>query len=707
MKMKKIKIFLASSLVELKEERNELARFILGLNNNLIDNNAYVELQLCEEMDAAFSHSRKQDEYNAYIQNADYVFFLFLSDVGQYTREEFEIAYAHFKKHGTPRIFTYFYKSNIEKILSKSNQFADELSQKYGHYYCVCNNLETVKLALLLQISKCFAGIKPLTLKDGRVCLGGMEYLSFDQTDTIAGNREYQEIVKELAKLDERIEKLAKGGGGKKEQILECNERKSELLIRKNKIEEQTLSYIFKMYEDIVKGNISRLKTKVYRLVEQGKIKEADQLLDMATMDHFRMDNETAFEEQMEIARECIDLYQQKIMLAYMQKLTPECLEVIHECYRKIREIVERTGRFENALIPYVHFLEEMDIKEIDAVIEYVQWCHMKPRYKVPLKEYCDLCRELLRHYELNQNQEKGKEILGQLVQTVKNAKDEEDEILYEACDLIQSVYGNVYPVFTVLEEITYWQEKALDYAENTGEEDKIAHCYKMMGIIAGIVEEFEKMEACYMKALRHLHRLYEMNPEKWAEEYVNLCSEYGNVYANKAAFLRRAARDVVSFEANGGDWRESMTKALTWDAAAAKYYKDAYEFALKHAEKFDTFKNRLLLCKNMKCIGACYEQNRQGKEASDIYWDYINALLEVYESAPYEAAMEIMQGFLKPIGFWIYHHVWGDAEFALEKYEEIVKTHYVRNPEKYAEYLACAKELRETMEDEREWGAF
>ena len=65
--MKKIKIFLASALNELSEQRNELARFILGVNNHLIDEGFYVDLQLCEELDPAFVLSRKQDEYNASI----------------------------------------------------------------------------------------------------------------------------------------------------------------------------------------------------------------------------------------------------------------------------------------------------------------------------------------------------------------------------------------------------------------------------------------------------------------------------------------------------------------------------------------------------------------------------------------------------------------------------------------------------------------
>lgn len=81
MKKKLIKIFLASSIDELKETRNELARFVLGLNNRLISQEIYIQMELCEEMDNAVPYVRKQDEYNAFIKNADFVFFVFY-DIG-------------------------------------------------------------------------------------------------------------------------------------------------------------------------------------------------------------------------------------------------------------------------------------------------------------------------------------------------------------------------------------------------------------------------------------------------------------------------------------------------------------------------------------------------------------------------------------------------------------------------------------------------
>ncbi len=705
--MKKIKIFLASALNELSEQRNELARFILGVNNHLIDEDFYVDLQLCEELDPAFVLSRKQDEYNAYIQNADYVFFLFLSHVGQYTKEEFEIAYAHFQQHQTPHILTYFYREHVADITCESGQFAEELSEKYGHYYCICNNLETIKLALLLQISQCFSTLKQVTLKNGRICLNDVDYLSMQQTDVIAGNQEYQKIVNELNTLTEKIELLANERPLQEDLLIEYNRQKDDLLSRKLSIEEQSLAYMSKIYDDIIHGSISALKAKLYRLIEQGRITEADQLLSMSSMEGFQNSHQQFFAQQQELAKECIDLYQQKISLTRMQKLTPDRIELIHTCYQKIKTIVELTGHSENTLIPYLHFLEETDQNpdEIEDLTAYIQWCYMKPGYQVPLKDYSDLYNELLHHYEANQNHKKASELLTQFVEKVESSSETDAFILCEACIRIQTHYRHIYPD---LDTIRYWQKEALHYAEQSDSDYQKAICYKEMGGIAGLTENFDEMENYFSESLTYMEQLYNNNPEKWISEYIKLCLMYGNIYQNKANELTESTNDIYSFVSdneNGAErWEESIKRSASWREKAGSYYQKAYEFANQHVSRYDTFKNQLILCQCMPGMGMYYESVNQLKKATDLYWEYINTLLDIYLTAPHEAAYEIMEGLVHPIRFWIYYRAFDDAQFALDAYESIVFTFYTHNPEKYVEYARYARELKVDLLDEREW---
>ncbi len=538
------------------------------------------------------SLSRKQDEYNAYIQNADYVFFLFLSHVGQYTKEEFEIAYAHFQQHQTPHILTYFYREHVADITSESGQFAEELSEKYEHYYCICNNLETIKLALLLQISQCFSTLKQVTLKNGRICLNDVDYLSMQQTDVIAGNPEYQKIVNELNTLMEKIELLANERPLQEDLLIEYNRQKDELLSRKLSIEEQSLAYMSKIYDDIIHGNISALKARLYRLIEQGRITEADQLLSMSSMEGFQNSHQQFFAQQQELAKECIDLYQQKISLTRMQKLTPDRVELIHTCYQKIKTIVELTGHFENTLIPYLHFLEETDQNpdEIKDLTAYIQWCYMKPGYQVPLKDYSDLYNELLHHYEANQNHKKASELLTQFVEKVESSSETDAFILCEACIRIQTHYCHIYPD---LDTIRYWQKKALHYAEQSDSDYQKAICYKEMGGIAGHTENFDEMENYFSKSLTYMEQLYNNNPEKWISEYIKLCLMYGNIYQNKADELTESTNDLSNFVSNDENQMIGMENAL---CAFYEYPDEVHEF-------FDA------MCEyKLKCIDLAYK---------------------------------------------------------------------------------------------------
>ena len=69
--MKYIKIFLASSIVEFKQEREEFGTFIRRLNNIYAKRNIYFELVVCEDISKEFSTRRAQDLYNDEIKDMD------------------------------------------------------------------------------------------------------------------------------------------------------------------------------------------------------------------------------------------------------------------------------------------------------------------------------------------------------------------------------------------------------------------------------------------------------------------------------------------------------------------------------------------------------------------------------------------------------------------------------------------------------------
>lgn len=204
--MQTIKIFLASSVVEFKRERRELAAFVNSINNITVKKDIFLELKMCEDIDNAMALERKQDEYNEYIKDSDYLLMLFGKTVGQYTIEEFDVAREHFQKYGKPKIFTYFREfPQGEQVQESVLTFKERLDKQLGHYYSQYTDLGTVQSDFLQVI---FAN--SLELQDGYLFLDEQQVLAVEDVpfykDALQRKRERKkELDEEYAALMPRL----------------------------------------------------------------------------------------------------------------------------------------------------------------------------------------------------------------------------------------------------------------------------------------------------------------------------------------------------------------------------------------------------------------------------------------------------------------------------------------------------------------------
>ena len=91
--MNKIKIFLASSIVEFKSIRNKIGEYVLEYNNEYIEKGKKIKLFECEFHDEAISPlDRKQDEYMEVLKKSDIFLMLIGKKLGNYTKEEYQVA---------------------------------------------------------------------------------------------------------------------------------------------------------------------------------------------------------------------------------------------------------------------------------------------------------------------------------------------------------------------------------------------------------------------------------------------------------------------------------------------------------------------------------------------------------------------------------------------------------------------------------------
>lgn len=181
---KQINIFLASSLVEFKNERSELVLFINELSN-LFEKNYNIKIKpiYCESIDPCMEKGRKQDRYNEEIENSEMVFFLFFTRAGEYTIEEFKIAYNHFKnsENHKPKIYVYF--KNLPDGVNEEESvkdFKQELDKKYCVNYGTFNNIDAIKLSILLNLKKQEMDFVKIEVKDNICLVDGTPVLHLD-----------------------------------------------------------------------------------------------------------------------------------------------------------------------------------------------------------------------------------------------------------------------------------------------------------------------------------------------------------------------------------------------------------------------------------------------------------------------------------------------------------------------------------------------
>ena len=151
--MKKVKIFLASSIEDLKDDRLFIGDFFRQLNEIYIDSGLHFSLIKCEDYDNSIATGGKQSQYDNEIRDSELCFFLFYRKAGEYTKHEFEVALEAFENAGKPKIITYLKVVQTEnEIYEDVASFMNMLSTELNHYYNKYSHIDTLKLGMLMQI---------------------------------------------------------------------------------------------------------------------------------------------------------------------------------------------------------------------------------------------------------------------------------------------------------------------------------------------------------------------------------------------------------------------------------------------------------------------------------------------------------------------------------------------------------------------------
>ncbi len=669
--MKRIKIFLASSIEELRLDRLEIGDFFDRLNGIYHDRGIDLRLIKCENYDNAIAVNGKQSEYDDEIRDSELVFFLFFKKVGEVTRHEFEVAVESFKEKDKPRIVTYFkYINSLDEVTDDVKAFMGMLANEMNHYYNSYKDIDTLKLGMLMQIQLFTPAVGDIKIEEEKITLNGEEFVSTKAIPAFSGNKNLQQLKEELKDVNESFLPLQKkfienpGDKNAYSEFLAVANKKAELENSLKEAEENTLRLLKSMVKNQSEGGLSFRQSEGYRLLEMG---DYDGALEVLSLDDIYSDiekNEAVMEYSKEALQQNVNELLSRIEALYAKGVTPEIIDEIYGIYKKACELSEKNNLEKDVLHDFICFLH--DQKKYDEAIE--------------------LSKRLELYYELEKPEEYKSANLYNLIGMLYLSTNE-----FEASETY----------FLKAQKIQ--EEEALKNPDEI--ERDLSITYNNLGGLYIEFKKFDDAERCYLKALKIREKFSEKNTDEYESDLalsynnIGLLYTYMQKYDDAEQYFLKTIELQEKLAEKDPDTFESAL-ATSYNNAGGLYHSiKKYDFAKTYFSKAVRVQEKLVLknpnvYENVRAItyynlGGLYNAQKQYEEAEEFYLKAITLLEKLAKSNP-DAFYKYLAPAYNNLGYlYEYTNKDDEAEKYLLKAVEIRKKLTEKNREAFESGLA------------------
>lgn len=388
--VKKIMFFLGTSDIQYLDERNEIFRFVLGLNERMLERGIYIQVESSESNDAL-----KQDilfeRHKLLIDESESAFFLFFSKVDELLETDLRYAVDRFRKKTYPKIFTYFFNRIPvcdDGILRLKNYIDCEMN----HYYSEFSNVDSIKLSMLIQVSERYIQGFSISIDDGvisdsnqREILDVSALSMFSENDTLVRlknerkelTKQYDKVAIEFANDYKRRDLI--------EKLSNLDDAISVLDGKIHKEENAALTMLIEMHRNIAKGETKQLVKKAYRYLEAGKVEEASKILNKETVDAIYGDclNSQIIHVQEEIL-DAVQMYKHTIHIQKMLEESEKTINVIISCYKEIMKYQDFLNNADiDVVLDYAEYLDNLGMKEAETILKKAEYFASNPEQKI------------------------------------------------------------------------------------------------------------------------------------------------------------------------------------------------------------------------------------------------------------------------------------------------------------------------------------
>ena len=515
--MKKVKIFLASSIEDLREDRLQVGDFFRQLNEIYLDSGVHFSLIKCEDYDNSLAAGGKQQEYDREIRESELVFFLFFRKVGDYTKHEFEVALESFKDREKPKIITYFkYITSLDEVAQEVRDFMQLLDQEIKHYYNTYNHIDTLKLGILMQIKLMKLDNAQIKLEDGRVHLNGQPVVKAENVPLLYGNRMLRELTEKRRQLQAALDRCrsdynADSTPENEDAFFNARMELKSVSEALKKVEKETMELLTTVAEMTSDGQIL-----TYRMKEALKhFNQGDYAAVLAILGDKERENELRRAQlRAEIAKNEIQGYVEEELLSIQTKkaqgLTEKQVEEILDSYRKVAELVEKHDLDKTPLYDYAVFLYEQNrFAEAISVAEKLRWYYANPSIGVKEEKIANLYNLLGLLYKRNR----------------RNA---------EAAEAVCKAF-EIYSHLAARNPEAY--------------EADLADCCNILGFFYRDTKCNEEATEAFGTAFEIFTRLANQNPEVYGRELAGTLNNLGAVYFDTKRYEEAEEAFGIAFE--------------------------------------------------------------------------------------------------------------------------------------------------------------
>ena len=545
--MKRIRIFFASSITDLRFDRIEIGNFFRQLNDVYIESGVYFELAMCEDYDNGVALEGKQSELDRLICDSELVFFVFFKKVGEYTKHEFEIALENFKSCKRPKIVTYFKTvDDADEAVQDVSDFMNMLDTELRHYYNIYREIDTLKLGMLMQIKLMKLDNSELAIENGKVMHGKTPIAETKNIPMFECNDKLNKLKNEVADAEKKyvsakVELLKNGTDEAYLAFSEAATKKEKAEKALKELEANILSTAEKMYERTTDGTIlSEKQRQAYRHMEKGEWELALAILDKDEILTELSHNEKLSDRISERIKVNTNELLQRIEVIKASGLDKESIEEILSIYKVVYDTVIKHNLGLKPISEYASFVHELNRnEEALKIIEKLSYLYSDPEREVSLEDKADL---LFQQAKINV----GLKRYNEAIEIGKNGIEISDKLFLTnrakyatACGDIRNISANAMLFKRDNEGALQHYESAKGYYEIAYEcspsnktKSKLAMIYDNYGIILDQFERFEESSEYHTKA-ENLYYELSIEDEKYktslARCYHNISLSYND----------------------------------------------------------------------------------------------------------------------------------------------------------------------------------